>query len=87
MSATPRLARATTRVEHVLARRARDDADADGADDVAGVLRVELERDARAGATTTRAFECEFTLDAARALDDALRDARARVDALASSAP
>jgi hypothetical protein len=33
-----------------------------------------------------RAFECECALDAARALDDALRDAAARVDALASRA-
>ena len=86
MSATPALARATTRVEHVLARRARDDADADGADDVAGVLRVELAREDSARDDSPRAFECECALDAARALDDALRDAAARVDALASRA-
>ena len=87
MSATPALARATTRVEHVLARRARDDGDAvDARDDVAGVLRVELAREDSARDDSPRAFECECALDAARALDDALRDAAARVDALASRA-
>ena len=87
MSATPALARATTRVEHVLARRARDDGDAvDARDDVAGVLRVELAREDSARDDSPRAFECECALDAARALDDALRDAAARVDALAPRA-
>ena len=60
MSATPALARATTRVEHVLARRARDDGDAvDARDDVAGVLRVELAREDSARDDSPRAFECE----------------------------
>jgi hypothetical protein len=47
---------------------------------------VELAREDSARDDSPRAFECECALDAARARDDALRDAAARVDALASRA-
>lgn len=81
-----RLARASFRVEYtaaskaLAARESREETSREEEDaDAACVLRLDVVDDVRGRATV----ECELGLEGARKLDDALREASARVEALA----
>ena len=81
-----RLARASFRVEYTVAskalaaRESREETSREEEDaDAACVLRLDVVDDVRGRATV----ECELGLEGARKLDDALREASARVEALA----
>ena len=81
-----RLARASFRVEDTVAskalaaRESREETSREEEDaDAACVLRLDVVDDVRGRATV----ECELGLEGARKLDDALREASARVEALA----